>query len=434
MASQVPGESTRIDSNGGLTERGAEILRTADRLFVTRGYTATTMNDLAEATGILPGSLYHHFPSKESVAVALLEAFNDDVHALPSTLRGAGLLDHSPEARLRELSKALAVIGSRHPAAVRLRGIMPPSSASERFQRAVDYRPTGMYRLWHQAASELSELPGVTATDPTLLAFGLQSLSITASAHADGSTSMEEVADLNCDLLLYGICRDTRPDSEFDRAPSLAAVRRAVKQWHRPAFEGDQTRIDILAAARQIFASRGYANTTIRDIAHLSGVHMGTIYRRFDSMQDIYTEIIEGFSRHLHDTMMAALTSAPDDIPATIDAAAFAIAQTNRMFREETTIMSEAWIREAPDETVTHQAFIARVDERLTHLTELIVKGQNEGVVTCELPAPVISRKLRQILWVRYHQRDRASARRIQYFARNHLLRGVMERPAGTGN
>jgi TetR/AcrR family transcriptional regulator, cholesterol catabolism regulator len=43
------------------------ILHAASRLFSSRGYHATSMQDIADAVGILKGSLYHHFESKEAI-------------------------------------------------------------------------------------------------------------------------------------------------------------------------------------------------------------------------------------------------------------------------------------------------------------------------------------------------------------------------------
>lgn len=47
------------------------LLDTAARLFGTGGYENTSMRDIAAAFGVLPGSLYHHFQSKESLFVAV---------------------------------------------------------------------------------------------------------------------------------------------------------------------------------------------------------------------------------------------------------------------------------------------------------------------------------------------------------------------------
>jgi len=50
-----------------------DILSAAAQVFETHGYAAGTTNRIAERTGVSIGTLYQYFPSKESIAVALLE-------------------------------------------------------------------------------------------------------------------------------------------------------------------------------------------------------------------------------------------------------------------------------------------------------------------------------------------------------------------------
>ena len=47
------------------------VLDGAARLFREKGYASTTMRDIATASGMLAGSLYYHFPSKEALLVAV---------------------------------------------------------------------------------------------------------------------------------------------------------------------------------------------------------------------------------------------------------------------------------------------------------------------------------------------------------------------------
>ncbi len=49
------------------SERRDEILAIAAQLFAERGFAATTVREIADAAGILSGSLYHHFDSKASM-------------------------------------------------------------------------------------------------------------------------------------------------------------------------------------------------------------------------------------------------------------------------------------------------------------------------------------------------------------------------------
>jgi AcrR family transcriptional regulator len=54
----------------------------AAELFAERGYRSTTVREIAEAAGVLSGSLYHHFDSKESIIDELLSSYLDELLAL----------------------------------------------------------------------------------------------------------------------------------------------------------------------------------------------------------------------------------------------------------------------------------------------------------------------------------------------------------------
>ncbi|MBA4380424.1 MAG: hypothetical protein C0393_07090 [Anaerolinea sp.] len=55
------------------SETYEKIFRTARRLFVQQGYTATSMRQVAEEAGIGKATIYHHFSDKQAIVVALLE-------------------------------------------------------------------------------------------------------------------------------------------------------------------------------------------------------------------------------------------------------------------------------------------------------------------------------------------------------------------------
>jgi AcrR family transcriptional regulator len=62
-------------------ERGTRsrlsILEAAARVFDLRGFDAASTNEILASTGLTRGALYHHFPSKEAIALALLEAHDE---------------------------------------------------------------------------------------------------------------------------------------------------------------------------------------------------------------------------------------------------------------------------------------------------------------------------------------------------------------------
>lgn len=67
------------NSGNANSGRRNELLAMACRLFAERGFKQTTVRDIADEAGILSGSLYHHFDSKESMADEVLSAFLDEL-------------------------------------------------------------------------------------------------------------------------------------------------------------------------------------------------------------------------------------------------------------------------------------------------------------------------------------------------------------------
>lgn len=59
--------------------RRAEIRADAAKVFGHLGFAHATMRDVADGTGILPGSLYHHFRSKDELLLEIMCTFNDDL-------------------------------------------------------------------------------------------------------------------------------------------------------------------------------------------------------------------------------------------------------------------------------------------------------------------------------------------------------------------
>ena len=78
-----------------------------------------------------------------------------------------------------------------------------------------------------------------------------------------------------------------------DVLPELLAVDEEAfrpEMWEQVvASHGDTgTRSAIVAAARQAFAERGYADVNVADVAEAVGVGKGTVYRQFASKEDLF--------------------------------------------------------------------------------------------------------------------------------------------------
>lgn len=89
MLGCIMGEVTA--SEASKSARRNELLALAAGLFAERGLRATTVRDIADAAGILSGSLYHHFDSKESMVDEILRGFLDDLFGRYREIVAGGL-------------------------------------------------------------------------------------------------------------------------------------------------------------------------------------------------------------------------------------------------------------------------------------------------------------------------------------------------------
>ncbi|MEU6712687.1 TetR/AcrR family transcriptional regulator [Nonomuraea sp. NPDC046802] len=90
----APAKRQRATSSGSASERRDHLVKLAAELFARKGFQATTVREIADEAGILSGSLYHHFDSKETIVDEVLSTFLDDLIA-----RYRAALDTSADAR-----------------------------------------------------------------------------------------------------------------------------------------------------------------------------------------------------------------------------------------------------------------------------------------------------------------------------------------------
>ncbi|GGT31483.1 TetR/AcrR family transcriptional regulator [Nonomuraea spiralis] len=89
-----PAKRQRATSSGAASERRDHLVKLAAELFARKGFQATTVREIADEAGILSGSLYHHFDSKETIVDEVLSTFLDDLIA-----RYRAAVDNNSDAR-----------------------------------------------------------------------------------------------------------------------------------------------------------------------------------------------------------------------------------------------------------------------------------------------------------------------------------------------
>ncbi|SFP66160.1 MULTISPECIES: TetR/AcrR family transcriptional regulator [Actinomadura] len=129
----------RRDAEGTAAARAgrrAELLATAAEVFASQGYSATTVRQVADAAGILGGSLYYHFDSKESMADEILSTFLDDMWAAYDRVLDAGLNARDTLAAI--VVESFRSIDKHRPAVVLYQNESKHLATSERFRYLLD--------------------------------------------------------------------------------------------------------------------------------------------------------------------------------------------------------------------------------------------------------------------------------------------------------
>ncbi|MGA2825140.1 MAG: TetR/AcrR family transcriptional regulator [Streptosporangiaceae bacterium] len=97
------------------SERRAQMVQLAGELFAQKGYRATTVREIADAAGILSGSLYYHFDSKESIGDEILSSF---MNAVLADYRAAVASGGSPRVVIEQIVRSTSRTLTRHRAAL----------------------------------------------------------------------------------------------------------------------------------------------------------------------------------------------------------------------------------------------------------------------------------------------------------------------------
>ena len=227
----------RMPSQGARRE---EILQTAAKLFASSGF-RTTLSDIADHCGILPGSLYHHFDSKEAIIVELVNRYHEDLDrvAKEATDTLHEPLPRSAEDRIVEFGEAIAACGVRHRAALLLTLYEPPLVAGEELSGIDMQTPeairTAMLELLRAGRSSGTIRPGL---DLPLLADRLcQSMLHVGVGVSHVTPGGEEVPDMRNSAPAPRARRATALEERarsLRRTPSCQAGDRSLGQSTRP--------------------------------------------------------------------------------------------------------------------------------------------------------------------------------------------------------
>jgi AcrR family transcriptional regulator len=422
-------------SLGTRPRRRDQILGTAAELFATKGYTRTSMRDVATASGILAGSLYHHFESKEAIAVELVERYYADLDtAVRSDAEDDAEADADPLTALRLFTKEIAELSFRHQAALQIRLFDAPSAASPSLKGIVHAAPASLSRRW-QTLIDAAVADGAISpdVDPRLLRSVLYRVTIQAGQPAGqlerqlpegkppGATS--PVTDCITTIIFDGLATAS-PGDDADSA-AIALVNEAKARWEADAAERlAGRRGKVLAAARDQFALRGFESTTMRDIADVAGLTASNLYRYFESKDSLILEILGDFS----DRLLAAykdVIGAGATVTETLDAILWLLEQASRQFGPEIEIL-QGYGRLVALGLGDHYEQGAQA--RLALLAQLIDTGVTAGEFRAVARPELVATCVREIMWSPMRDLAAVSPLRARKFFRQTVLSGAAAR------
>ncbi len=416
------GDITATSADG---RRRDEILDTASQLFASSGL-RTSLQEIADACGITPGSLYHHFESKEAIVLELLRRYHAELDRI-AVIALEQLTDLDPRlaaGQIVRLGTAIAQCAVRHSAAVQFTFYEPPAGASHELVRLASRAPTAIesamletLRIGRSAGVIRSGIDLVMLTDrivQTMLHVGLGLFHRYSAVH--------KVAGLLCEILLHGVAVLPPQDGELDRSAALLAVEQVIEMWGDGSQEDEDSRAALVRrVARAEFGRRGYEVTTVRDIASAAGLNIASVYRVIGSKEELLDTIMSSFSQKVLAGWNAALGSDSTAVEK-LDALAWLHINVLDKFYDEYKIQL-AWLRQSPPDATNPGWSFPTV---LRLLKALLSQGSRLGQIRIENPsAELTARCVIELTWTPEQIVRSHGKRAALIHARDTVLRGV---------
>src|ERR1700730_15448417 len=347
-----PPTAVRVNPAEDSGTRRTEILQTAASLIASSGL-RTSLQEIADAAGILPGSLYHHFESKEAILVELIRRFHADLDRVGRiALERLDEPDPRPASeKIVELGSAIARCAVKHRAALQMSFYEAPSS-NEELVKLLQEPPTAVQQAMLQTlrAGRWSGYIRPEIDLPTLADRICQSTMHAGLDVIRHNASPEQVATVLCRIMLQGLASRPPSDEKLDRSNAFAAAEEAITTWNdETASAANDKAAHVRAVARAEFGRKGYEVTTIRDIASAAGLGTGTVYRLIGSKDQLLASIMESFGKKAGGGFAAVLRTDATPVEK-LDALSWVNINALDQFPDEWKIQL-AWMRQSPPDT-----------------------------------------------------------------------------------
>jgi AcrR family transcriptional regulator len=193
--------ASRSKASAEEPNRRADIVRAAGRLFHEKGYSATTIRDIAGAVDMQSGSPFYHFKSKHDMLRAVVLEGMDTINTAVSRAATSGKSPRATfEAMLRAHLDQLLGSAGRDFAATLLH---ESRHLDREAQAEVVALKDGYEAMWQQALNDLKQAGLIADDSPVARLFLMGALNWTVQWYrSDGSRSVAQIARQFARLLI----------------------------------------------------------------------------------------------------------------------------------------------------------------------------------------------------------------------------------------
>ena len=214
----------RTKRNRALHKRN--VLETAARLFMERGYAGTSMADVAAALQIGRTSLYYYFESKEQILSSLVEEVTVSINTTATSLTS---MSGTPDQLLRQLVH-------RHVEFIAQNGIIfrvltnSQMYLNDELKDINNAAKDGIYRNFRKVIAQGVEDGTFRPLPPSVAAFTVIGMCNWVSAwfKADKSLSVEEIGTVIADMAVDSVKANSTFESDKEIHSTLAEAKQTI--------------------------------------------------------------------------------------------------------------------------------------------------------------------------------------------------------------
>jgi AcrR family transcriptional regulator len=341
-----------------IEENRRRIKTAALKLFTKHGFHGTNIREISEEIGISTGAIYTYYPSKEAIFDSLVQSYRARTQEwLKQTC--AALQDPISKRDLVTLAGEVRSLVYRDPEYLLLIYIDVVEFQNQHFAETFRDVPEQFRRLLGPSLSRTSVDDGWRGED---VAFVMASVYMYFFTYAGierlyrGNrhlgVSDEQAAEHFANLLCRGLWNSTpdgRPDGPQESATDNRG-KREIQALHKQAQERidlmrllagrlwssppdtstndfwakaepmlfvpkvsrtriDQTQLRIEAAALELFTSRGFHSTRMREIAEKAEISSGSIYTYYPSKEALFESLVKSYRSCMGDFRKRVLSA-----------------------------------------------------------------------------------------------------------------------------